>query len=101
MDASGGLNQQYGTNQGPGGGSPIQNAFVQSKAKEDIFLKNNLEYEQRLKTHLYQFEDSVRKQRNQSIDDSQASERHESRAYNRDTPGVGDDNNKLGGNQVS
>ena len=44
---------------GPGGpgGSPIQNAFIASKAKEEVFLKDNLEYEQRLKTHLYQFED--------------------------------------------
>ena len=39
------------------GGSPAQNAFLASKAKEDVFLKDNLEYEQRLKTHLYQFED--------------------------------------------
>ena len=28
-----------------GGGSPIQNAYIASKQKEDIFLKNNLEYE--------------------------------------------------------
>jgi hypothetical protein len=28
-----------------GGNSPIQNAFIASKAKEEIFLKNNLEYE--------------------------------------------------------
>ena len=39
------------------GGSPIQNAYIASKAKEEVFLKDNLEYEQRLKTHLYQFED--------------------------------------------
>ena len=66
------------------GGSPIQNAFIASKAKEEVFLKNNLEYEQRLKTHLYQFEDQEgRKRGNQSMDDiSQASERQESRVYN-------------------
>lgn len=28
-----------------------------NKKAEDIFVKNNLEYEQRLKTHLYQFEE--------------------------------------------
>ena len=54
------------------GSSPIQNAYIKSKAKEDIFLKNNLEYEQRLKTHLYQFDEENGRQKrgNQSIDDS-------------------------------
>ena len=63
-----------------GGNSPIQNAFIASKAKEEIFLKNNLEYEQRLKTHLYQFDDDkTRKGGNHSIDESAASDRNGSR----------------------
>ena len=47
-------------------------------------MKDNLEYEQRLKTHLYQFEEQDGKKcGNQSMDDiSQASERQESRVYN-------------------
>jgi len=64
-----------------GGNSPIQNAFIASKAKEEIFLKNNLEYEQRLKTHLYQFEDDNNRKggRHQSMEDSQQSDRNASR----------------------
>ena len=71
----------------PTGGSPTQSVFLGQKAKEDVFLKNNLEYEQRLKAHLYQFEDDDRKNRTRSIDDSQMSDRHESRQYVRETPG--------------
>jgi len=60
-----------------------------------------LEYEQRLKTHLYQFEDDDRK-KNLSIDDSQASDHdRQSHAYNRDTPAedvLG--NTKMSQNQV-
>ena len=90
-------------NHSPGlGGSPIQNAFIASKTKEDIFLKNNLEYEQRLKTHLYQFEEERNRKGNQSIDDSQASERgHASRTYNQESPGPGDDTNKLASQPVN
>lgn len=75
-----------------GGNSPIQNAFIASKAKEEIFLKNNLEYEQRLKTHLYQFEEDNNRKggRHQSMEDSQQSDRNASRQYARDTPGAGD-----------
>ena len=77
-----------------------------SKAKEEIFLKNNLEYEQRLKHHLYQFEDEneqLKKRRgNQSIDDSQVSERQESRAYNHhEGSGAGDETHKLNNQQVN
>ena len=61
--------------------------FLGQKAKEDVFLKNNLEYEQRLKAHLYQFEEDDRKNRTGSIEDSQASERNNSRQYVRETPG--------------
>ena len=70
------------------GGSPVQSLFLGQKVKEDVFVKNNLEYEQRLKAHLYQFEEEdQRKGRTRSIEDSQASERHESRTYARETPG--------------
>ena len=69
--------------------SPKQ--IIGQKAQEDLFVKNNLEYEQRLKAHLYQFEEDDRKNRTRSIDDSQASERQESRAFNRETPGGGVD----------
>lgn len=64
-------NQAVGGSQNlGGGGSPIKNAFIATKAKEDVFLKDNLEYEQRLKTHLYQFEDpNIKMRGNQSIDD--------------------------------
>ena len=75
-------------------GSPAQNAFVASKTKEDIFLKNNLEYEQRLKHHLYQFEEERNK--NGSIDDS-VSDRQESRAFNRETPGGGEGTSQMAG----
>mmetsp|Transcript_33766 Transcript_33766/g.41724 ORF Transcript_33766/g.41724 Transcript_33766/m.41724 type:complete len:117 (+) Transcript_33766:2135-2485(+) len=68
-------------------GSPVQSVFLGQKAKEEVFLKNNLEYEQRLKAHLYQFDDEDRKNRTRSIEDSQMSDRHESRAYVRETPG--------------
>jgi len=63
----------------PLGSSPLQ------KTKEDIFLKNNLEYEQRLKGHLYQFDGENRKHHAHSMDDSQASERNESRVAYRES----------------
>lgn len=71
------------------GSSPAQ------KAKEDIFLKNNLEYEQRLKAHLYQFDDDHKHNHLQSIDDSQQSERNESRANYRQTADAVNDNSKM------
>ena len=83
----GGYSSQQASQMLPSGGSPVQSVFLGQKVKEDVFLKNNLEYEQRLKAHLYQFEDEDRKNRTRSIDDSQASDRHESRAYVRETPG--------------
>ena len=45
---------------GPGTTGPLQqpaNPFKSQKVEEDMFLKSNLEYEQRLKEHLYQFDD--------------------------------------------
>ena len=79
--------------------TPIPNVFVASKAQEEIFLKNNLEYEQRLKTHLYQFDEEERKAHG-SIDESQVSERQESRVYNHQTPENGDETTKMANQQV-
>ena len=41
---------------GTTGNSPPPDPFKSQKPTEDMFLKSNLEYEQRLKQHLYQFD---------------------------------------------
>ena len=77
-------------------GSPIiAQAYSGTKTKEDVFVKNNLEYEQRLKTHLYQFEDQPQ-QKNQSIDDSHSD--RNSRAYARETPNENMGQTKMSNN---
>lgn len=81
----------------PNSHSPVQTQFVMQKAKEELFVQNNMEYEQRLKTHLYQFEDDEKK--NHSIEDSQVSERRSQAKY-RETPVDEVGNTKMSQNKV-
>lgn len=61
-----------------------------------LFLQKNLEYEQRLKTHLYQFDDDEKKKH--SIDDSQVSERQSRVNKFRETPNDDIANTKMSQN---